>query len=276
MHSVTNLTPRPQVSVVVPVWNAERYIATTLRSIRDQDFTEIEVLVVDDCSTDGSADIIQGFVRADPRFKYYKSPSNFGGPAGPRNIGIGAAQGEFIAFCDADDIWVNYKLSLQLEKLRATQAQLICSAVCDFSDENSLPTYPKPTNVFVKNVSHSKLLVKNWIALSSVVVQKSFIEKIGFFNIDRSFVAVEDYDMWLRLTRQGGKIYRISNQLVHYRKMPTSISANKMMMVRKALNVIGADYAARKKKNLFTLLKPVHWALYIVSSAWMRAVRKEL
>lgn len=273
---MTNRTPRPQVSVIVPVWNAERYIATTLRSIRDQEFSEIEVLVVDDCSTDGSADIIQDFVREDSRFKYYKSPSNFGGPAGPRNIGIRAAQGEFIAFCDADDIWVSYKLSIQLEKLRATQAQLICSAVCDFSDENSLPTYLKPRNTIVKNVSHSKLMVKNWIALSSAVVQKSFIDEIGFFNTDPSFVAVEDYDMWLRLTRRGGKIYRISDPLVHYRKLPTSISANKMMMVRKALNVIGIDYAARQKKNLFTILKPVHWAIYIISSAWMRAIRKEL
>lgn len=273
---MANSTPRPQVSVIVPVWNAEMYIAATLRSIRDQEFSEIEVLVVDDCSTDSSADIIQDFVRADPRFKYYKSPSNFGGPAGPRNIGLGAAQGEFIAFCDADDIWVSYKLSIQLEKLRTTQAHLICSAVCDFRDEHSLPIYSRPRNPITKEISHLKLLVKNWIALSSVVAQKSLIDEIGLFNIDRSFIAVEDYDMWLRLSRQGGKIYRISNPLVHYRKLPTSISADKMMMVRKALNVIRIDYAARRKKNLFAILKPVHWALYIISSAWMRSVRKEL
>ena len=273
---MTNSLPRPQVSVIVPVWNAELYIAATLRSIRDQEFAAIEVLVVDDCSTDRSADIIKDFVRADHRFKYYKSPSNFGGPAGPRNIGLDAAQGELIAFCDADDIWVSYKLSMQVETLRTTQAHLICSAVYDFHDENSLPTYPRPTNPAIREVSHLKLSIKNWIALSSVVVEKSVMDEIGHFNTHRSFIAVEDYDMWLRLSRQGGRIYRISSPLVHYRKLPTSISANKMMMIQKALYVIGIDYAARGKRNLFRILKPMHWSLYVISSAWMRAVRREL
>lgn len=273
---MTNRPHRPQVSVIVPVWNAEKYIATTLSSIRDQDFTDIEILVVDDCSTDGSADIIRAFVGADPRFRYHKSPSNFGGPAGPRNIGLKEAQGEYIAFCDADDIWVSYKLSLQIAAMRANQADLICSAVCDFYDENNLPAHPRPARPDIKEIHHSTLSIKNWIALSSVLLPKKAMEGLGYFNTDRSHIAVEDYDMWLRLSRQGGRIYRLSCPLVHYRKLPTSISADKLMMVRKALNVIGTDYAARGKGGLFHILKPVHWALYIASSAWMRVIRKKL
>lgn len=274
---MSNITANPKVSVIVPVWNAEKYISVTLSSIRDQDFADIEVLVVDDCSTDRSSEIIASFVNSDPRFKYLKSPSNFGGPAGPRNLGLDMAKGEFIAFCDADDIWVPHKLSVQIEALGITRAPMICSMVCDFSDENELPIFAKPiSNPSFKEISRTQLRIKNWIALSSVIVRKSAINTAGRFNTDRSYIAVEDYDMWMRLSRNGNRLFRLSSPLVHYRKLPTSISADKIMMVRKALNVIGADYEARGIGRLFTMVKPIHWVLYIASSAWMRAVRREL
>jgi teichuronic acid biosynthesis glycosyltransferase TuaG len=272
-----DVSSTPLVSVIVPVWNAEKYILATLESIRNQDFRDIEVLIVDDCSTDISPEIISKFCAKDSRFRYLRSPSNFGGPAGPRNIGLDAAKGEFVAFCDADDLWVAHKLSIQLAAIRETGAVLVCSIVRDFAEGEALPHFPKPKGMPpIKRISHARLRIKNWIALSSVIVRKNTIDSVGRFNADRSHIAVEDYDMWIRLSRHGHKLLRLSSPLVHYRKLPTSISSSKTEMVRKALNVIESDYKALNRGRLFQVIKPIHWFLYIASSAWMRAIRREL
>jgi teichuronic acid biosynthesis glycosyltransferase TuaG len=267
----------PRISVVVPVYNAEKYIAETLAGIAGQSFAEFDVHVVDDCSTDGSAEIIQAWCARDPRFHYHRSSSNFGGPAGPRNLGIAASTGEFVAFCDADDIWVRYKLETQLAVAEATSAAVVSAVIRDFADGDPLPHFsrlqpPIPTS----GISHAKLLLKNWIALSSVVARRSALTAAGDFNPAKTHVAVEDFDMWLRITGMGGEVVRVGVPLVHYRKLSTSISASKSMMIRKALNIIGEDYARRGQGRLFHLLRPVHWLLYVGTSAWMRAVRREL
>lgn len=267
----------PRISIVVPVYNAEKYIAETLEAIAAQSFTDFDVHVVDDCSTDDSAAIVEEWCARDARFHYHRSPSNFGGPAGPRNLGIAASTGEFIAFCDADDIWAPHKLETQLAVAEVSGAAVVSAVIRDFVDGDPLPTFQKPaTPVPTTSISHAKLLIKNWIALSSVVARRSALSAAGPFNPARTHVAVEDFDMWLRITGMGGKVVRVGAPLVHYRKLPSSISASKSMMIRKALNIIGEDYARRGKGGLFRMLRPVHWMLYVGTSAWMRAVRREL
>lgn len=267
----------PRVSVVVPVYNAEKYIGETLQSIGSQTFADIDVHVVDDCSTDGSAEIVQAFCAEDSRFSYHRSSSNFGGPAGPRNLGIEKSFGEYVAFCDADDVWVAHKLETQLAVAEETGADVVSAVVRDFYDgEEREPVAAPPGAVPHSEISHARLLLKNWIALSSVVARRSALASAGPFNPARTHVAVEDFDMWLRITQKGGRVVRIGVPLVHYRKLPTSISASKTMMIRKALNMIGDDYARRGKGALFKILRPAHWVLYVGTSAWMRAIRREL
>ena len=267
----------PRVSVVVPVYNAEKYIGETLQSIGSQTFADFDVHVVDDCSTDGSAAIVQAFCASDDRFSYHRSPSNFGGPAGPRNLGIEKSSGEYVAFCDADDVWVSHKLKTQLAVAEETGADVVSAIVRDFHDGDELQPVAAPTGaVPLSEISHARLLLKNWIALSSVVARRTTLEAAGPFNPARTHIAVEDFDMWLRITQNGGRVVRVGVPLVHYRKLATSISANKMKNMRKALNMIGEDYARRGKGALFTILRPVHWLLYMSTSVWMRAVRREL
>ncbi len=267
----------PRVSVVVPVYNADKYIGETLQSIGSQTFGDFDVHVVDDCSTDGSAAIVQAFCAGDDRFFYHRSPSNFGGPAGPRNLGIEKSSGEYVAFCDADDLWVPHKLEIQLAVAEETGADVVSAVVRDFHDGEERESVAPPSGTVPRSeVSHTRLLLKNWIALSSVVARRSALEAAGPFNPARSHIAVEDFDMWLRITQAGGRAVRVGVPLVHYRKIPTSISASKTMMIYKALNMIGDDYARRGKGALFRMLRPVHWALYVGTSAWMRAVRREL
>lgn len=267
----------PRISVVVPVYNAEKYIAETLDGIAAQSFYDFDVHVVDDCSTDGSAAIVETWCERDARFHYHRSPSNFGGPAGPRNLGIAASTGEFVAFCDADDIWVPHKLETQLAVAEASGAAVVSAVIRDFADGDPLPEFEKPVPpIPTTGISHAKLLLKNWIALSSVVARRSALAAAGPFNPAKTHVAVEDFDMWLRITGMGGKVVRVGVPLVHYRKSPTSISASKTMMIRKALNIIGEDYERRGKGGLFRAIRPVHWLLYVGTSAWMRAARREL
>lgn len=266
-----------QVSVIVPVYNAEKYISDTLMSISAQTAGDFDVHVVDDCSTDGSAAIIKRFCERDHRFHYHRSANNFGGPAGPRNLGIALSSGDYVAFCDADDLWDPHKLEVQLGVMRYSGADVVSAIVRDFTDGEA----PKPFarvegRVPSAKITHSLLLLKNWIALSSVLARRSSLDAAGPFNTERSHIAVEDFDMWLRITAGGGHVLRIGVPLVHYRKVPTSISASKRMMVTKALNVIGEDYARRGKAGSYVLLRPVHWFLYLGTSAWMRLLRREL
>lgn len=267
----------PQVSIVVPVYNAERYIAATLDSIAAQTFADFDVHVVDDCSTDRSAEIVKEYCARDARFNYHRTPQNFGGPAGPRNLGVERSDAPFIAFCDADDLWTPFKLELQLDVVQQTDADVVTAVVRDFTDGETPAPFARPEGAIpLSRISHGRLMLKNWLALSSVLVRRSVLLAAGTFNTARSHVAVEDFDMWIRITAQGGRVVRIGVPLVHYRKLTTSLSASKNMMVRKALNVIGEDYARRGKAALFTLLRPAHWILYVGTSAWMRAVRREL
>jgi len=267
----------PQVSVVVPFYNAEKYIAETLASIAGQSFIDFDVHAIDDCSTDGSATIVQQFCARDARFHYHRSPSNFGGPAGPRNLGIEKSAGEYIAFCDADDLWAPFKLEVQLAIAKDSGVDVVSAMVRDFADGETPSPFDRPEgDVPLAGISHGRLLLKNWIALSSVMVRRASLLAAGPFNTKRTHIAVEDFDMWLRITERGGRVLRIGMPLVHYRKLSTSISASKSMMIRKALNVIGEDYGRRGKGGLFKLLRPVHWILYVGTSAWMRAVRREL
>lgn len=267
----------PLVSVVIPVYNAEKYILATLESIQAQSFSDFDVSVVDDCSTDSSSAIIKQFCSQNARFTYRCAPHNFGGPAGPRNIGVSTSTGALIAFCDADDIWVSHKLEIQVAVMNETGAALVCAAIRDFTNDSLLPIFHPPTlPIEYCDIRHARLLLKNWIAMSSVLIKRSTLVAAGPFNIETSHVAVEDFDMWLRVSGSEGRIVRIAAPLVHYRKVPTSISASKSMMIRKALNVIGEDYARRGKRRLFDIIRPIHWLLYVSTSGWMRAIRREL
>ena len=267
----------PQLSVVVPVYNAEKYIGETLASIAAQTVGDFDVHVVDDCSTDGSARIVQDYCARDARFHYHRSPSNFGGPAGPRNMGVDRSTGEYVAFCDADDLWAPFKLEVQLAALKGSGADVVSAVVRDFADGETPAPFERPGDEpTLTTIGHGRLLLKNWVALSSVVARRASLAAVGPFNTARSHIAVEDYDMWLRITGAGQRIVRVGTPLVHYRKLATSISANKIRNMRKAVNIIGEDYRRRGLGGLFVILRPVHWLLYAGTSTLTRMVQGEL
>lgn len=105
----------PLISIITPCYNSGQFIAETIESVLAQTYTNWELLVIDDCSTDNSADIILTYTKLDNRIKYLKTENPSGSPTLPRNIGIKMAKGRFIAFLDADDMFLPNKLEKQLK-----------------------------------------------------------------------------------------------------------------------------------------------------------------
>ena len=114
------------VSIITPCYNAASVLSETIGSVRAQTYGEWEMLVVDDCSTDGSDKIAQEYARRDPRIRYLKTERPSGSPTVPRNLGLEAARGEYVAFLDADDLWLPEKLEEQVRFLE--EGRLPCRA----------------------------------------------------------------------------------------------------------------------------------------------------
>lgn len=260
----------PEVSVVVPAYNAQRWLAATLQSILAQQDVALEVIVVDDRSTDGTLALVGEFEARDSRVHCLSTPANCGGPAGPRNLGIEAARGAWIALCDADDLWHPRKLAAQLACARDHGAQLVCSAIEDFADgtyPTSLIERTVPPNPTSRVLRLPLMMLKNRIATSSVLCRRDVIRSAGGFDIDRGLIAVEDYDLWLRvLARNEVRALRIAEPLVAYRRSAGSISAHKGRQARKVLRVLRRAAVRQGWGWLFPLAAPLLLLSYALTS----------
>lgn len=217
----------PLVSVVIPSYNAERWIKSTLDSVLAQTHSDIEIIVVDDGSTDDTVAVISEFF---PSVKLITQTNS--GVAAARNKGIENASGEWIAFLDADDIWLPNKVQDQLELL-ATEpdAQMTYSAWHVWPSQN--PTPDSDLLFYLQNVTNEndfsgpsgwiypELLEDCYVWTSTVLAKKTLFEKIGKFDV--TLKVGEDYDLWLRAS-QTTKILRVAKPHALYRIHPTSLT----------------------------------------------------
>lgn len=208
------------VSVIVPVYNAEKYVAKTLDSIVAQDYQKKEVIVMDDCSTDSTAKIVLEYVNKYDYITYHKMPSN-SGVAKARNRAIEIANGRFIAFLDSDDIWEKDKLTEQLKLFEQHKGTPLTYSAVSYIDEQNRQIKGK-RNV-KDSVSYSFLLKNTMIATSTVIIDREVVSEIVMPN-RRS---AEDYSLWLSILKEYGDAYGINEALTKYRKSQTSISSNR-------------------------------------------------
>lgn len=264
--------PGSIVTVVIPAYNAARLIGATLDSILGQSFKAFTVIVVDDCSTDHTEGLIASYCARDPRVKYHRMPGNTGGPAAPRNVGVALAASEWVAFCDADDVWHPNKLNRQIEAAASVDASLLSTAIIYFEgDFQPVESESSTSPLGVDRISLGRMVVKNAIATSSVLCRRDSVIAVGGFCEDRDLVAVEDYDLWLRIMEWSGKpAVRIRDHLVYYRVVPGSISSSKFAMLRKVLRVVGRYYARRGAGWLIYPLAPFHLAAHGLGAMAMR------
>lgn len=205
------------ISVIVPVYNAEKYILETINSIISQTYDNLEIILIDDCSTDDSLKILEQV--KDPRIRIIKLKENKG-VANARNIGIEKSNGEFIAFIDSDDTWEKNKLEVQINFLNKLKSDLCYSGYRIVNSNNEVI---KDKIEIPFKTSYSKLLTTNVIACSTVMIRKSAIKKCKFKKIKH-----EDYIMWLELAKKNVSMIGLNKVLMNYRKHNTSISSNKL------------------------------------------------
>lgn len=230
------------VSVVMPAYNATKYIERTIRSLQEQSYTNWELIVVDDWSNDGTRELVTRIARDDERIKLISLDKNFGGPAGPRNVGVENACFDLIAFLDADDIWHPQKLEEQIKLIDLNNETFICSSMTDFEDD-SVIQFSEISRVSVQNVGFFSQSFRAKIPTSSVLVSKSLIRKFPFEE-SPAYKAVEDFHCWLRILDSGMECKKIKEPLLYYRKSEGQISGSKLRMMKKVF-MVHNDYKGR-------------------------------
>ena len=237
--SSLNMNNEPFISIIVPVFNAQEFLRETLKSIRAQTYQNWEALIIDDRSTDLSVAIIKSFVKIDCRFKLLFTAVNSGGPATPRNIGIEHARGKYIAFLDADDIWLHKKLTRQIMQLENNPALKLTCSKLTLIDEHGVEFTGRSVyyKALLKRLIRipQLLFFNNYIATSTVLLTKSEIGDLRFEE-HTDFIAVEDWGFWMRFVKQHHYkgIGYCESALVQYRVLEQSISHDNPIKFRAA------------------------------------------
>jgi len=235
---------QPLVTVITPIFNAQNFIAETIESVIDQTYQNWEMIIVDDCSTDNSRDIVKKYEVKDSRIKLIELEVNFGGPARPRNVGLDISKGDYLAFLDADDVWLENKLQVQISEMLVNNLDFT-STDSKFIDDNSIDTIINKHKIviFFKKIKRkatlSDVIKGNFIRASSAIVSKNFIAK---FDENKDFIGVEDVYLWMKILNEKNVRYKyITDKLIKYRVSSTSLSergANQKQAIKANLCIL--------------------------------------
>lgn len=224
MNLKKEIGEKPLVSIIVPMYNATATLKETIESVRAQTYSNWELVLVDDCSTDNTYRFAESFVAMDGRIKLFKMPAN-GGPGAATKLGFEKSSGNLIAFVDADDLWMPDKTQKQIDFMIEKDCEFICSDYC-WVDENG-----KALNKVIrckKEADYSTVLRCCPIGSSTVMITRNQLNKITIPTIRKN----NDYALWLQILCDGTKIYGMSEVLMKYRIVSTSNSFNKRKMIK--------------------------------------------
>jgi teichuronic acid biosynthesis glycosyltransferase TuaG len=218
----------PLISIITPVFNTEKYVEDTINSVLNQTYQNWELLLVDDCSSDNSFEIISNYGNSDPRIKLFKNKTN-SKAFETRNVALRNAKGSFIAFLDSDDIWHQNKLEMQLEFMLANNYSFTYSAFSRF--DYSPSDTEKVINV-VDKVSYNYLICNSVIATSTVMLNK---DVLGYFEMRN--VYYDDFVLWLDLLKKTPYAFGLNVHLLYYRLSGNSLSANKFRSAKRVYHI---------------------------------------
>ena len=211
-----------KVSIITPSWNSEKYIEKTIESVQKQTYMNWEMIVVDDCSTDRTVEIVEKISEEDPRVRIIRQEVN-GGAAKARNRSLCEATGRYIAYLDADDIWKPTKLEKQVEFMKANHCGFSCASYEVIDDEGR--------------------------ALNKEVHMLPSVDYVGFLTnnllqtVDKKYLVMpdirrrQDAATWLQVLKAGYKCYGIDEVLAEYRRAENSLSSNKVKAVKGVWNL---------------------------------------
>lgn len=197
------------VSVITPVYNAEKVIGATLESVFNQTYPNIEIILVDDCSTDNSKTVIEEYAKSHPEIVYFRQPTNQGAGAA-RNKALELAKGQYVAFLDADDLWHPEKTEKQVNLLKEKNGSFSYTAIEMIDCEGKIV---KKKRKVKESVDYKFLLKNTMIATSTVLIDRSIK---GDFRMPLRRGG-QDYATWLMLLRDGSIAYGINEVLEQYR-----------------------------------------------------------
>ncbi|EDT78822.1 glycosyltransferase [Clostridium perfringens] len=225
------------VSIITPVYNAERFLKETLDSVRNQSYQNWEMILVDDCSKDSSEKIIKEYISLDNRIKYIKLETN-SGAAVSRNIAIKKSKGRYIAFLDSDDIWKENKLRKQISFMKKNNIGF------SFSMYDVITESGEKINRVIKVpkvIDYKEYLKNTIIGCLTVVIDREICGDFEMVNIRKN----QDMATWLQILKKGYKAYGIDECLATYRLVDGSISNNKL----KAAKSVWKTYREVEKLN---------------------------
>ncbi len=180
------------ISVIISTYNRRKQLKRAIQSVLNQSYKDFELIVVDDCSTDGTEEMLKKF----PQVEYFKTKRNSGHDGLPKNIGIQKAKGDYICFLDDDDIWRRDALKVLLKYIEYSKADIVYA---DYLIDR------KPG--WSIHFSPSLLSKQNYITMDTVIIRKKCLLEVGGFN--EEIPRFKDWNLWLRLQKRGYKFLHI-------------------------------------------------------------------
>lgn len=254
------------ISIVIPAYNSEKYIAEAIESAMSQVAIEFEIIVINDGSTDTTMNVVSNYKQ---HIRIINQDNS--GPAAARNNGVSNAKGQYIAFLDSDDLWLPEKLMVQFRKINDGYP-IVYSNRFNIGEIRDLPKIQSEIIEFPEGKIWNKLLNGNMITTSSVIIKKDIFEEFNGFREELPYC--EDWDLWLRCAEKYDIGFN-KEPLVKYRIHDGGVSKNFVKMHKKRKMVIkrtfNREYGGRlTKKEKNTILSNM-WS----TSGWEAAIAKK-
>lgn len=212
------------VSVITPTYNCAKFIAETIESVQAQTYENWEMIIVDDCSTDDTKAIVDGYMEKDGRIKYHCLETN-SGAAVARTKAMELAEGEYMAFCDSDDLWLPEKLERQLAFMEKTGHAFTCTAYEQINEQSeSLDRVIKT----IEKTNYNRMLLDCPVGNSTVMYNVGVMGKFQVPNIRKR----NDDALWLQMLKKEQYIWGMPDVLMRYRIRSNSISSNKLKVIK--------------------------------------------
>ena len=242
----------PQISVIIPLFNKENFIENTLKSVTAQTFSDFEIIIINDGSTDNGAEIVLEF--NDHRIKFFHTENK--GVSAARNFGIEIASGDYVAFLDADDIWMCNKLEVQLSQIISKNVDLIFCAAYVMDSESVVDK----NNILIGHhgfLSYdnglNKMIERNRVPILTVLVKKDKVIQVGMFSEKTEIQNAEDVHLWIRLLLNKLIFYGSKQILAIYRIHKDSVSKTEKDSLKLYVNVL-SDIGLNNKDINFKIL----------------------
>ena len=245
---------KEKVSIIVPMYNAEKFIGKTIESVLAQTYQNWEMLIMNDVSTDNSLAIVSLYAKKDERIKIVNTEKNVGVVKG-RNFLIDLASGKYIAFLDADDYWHNEKLEKQIKFMKEKNASISCTEYTRVKENEE-----KINDVIIKEeISYNDMLKNNYLGCLTVIYDAEKLGKRYFKELEKN----EDYVLWIEIVKDVNTIYGLKENLAYYRVLDNSRSSNKVKTAK-------VRWEIYRKIEKLSLLKSIYYFLHYA----IRAVLK--